>query len=64
MAKPQDHARAERRRGPSATGLNWRTAALLGLLTSTFSTVVSQLLGGRVGRDPAVDWMVVASCIS
>jgi uncharacterized protein (DUF305 family) len=41
--------------------LNWRAAAQLGLITSTFSTIVSQLLAGRLGRDAAVDWMVVAS---
>jgi uncharacterized protein (DUF305 family) len=43
------------------TRLNWRAAALLGLITSTYSTLVSQLLAARFGRDAAVDWMVVAS---
>lgn len=43
------------------TRLNWRAAALLGLITSTYSTIVSQLLAGRFGRDALVDWMVVAS---
>jgi hypothetical protein len=41
--------------------LNWRTAALLGLISSTFSTLVSQFLAGRIGRDAVVDWMVVAT---
>lgn len=50
---------AERRQ--SGDRLNWRAAALLGLASSTFSTLASQLLAARVGRDAAVDWMVVAS---
>jgi uncharacterized protein (DUF305 family) len=41
--------------------LNWRAAALLGLISSTFSTLVSQFLAGRIGRDAVVDWMVVAT---
>jgi uncharacterized protein (DUF305 family) len=41
--------------------LNWRTAALLGLITSTFSTLVAQLLAARIGRDAVVDWMIVAA---
>jgi uncharacterized protein (DUF305 family) len=41
--------------------LNWAAAALLGLVTSTFSTIVSQLLAARIGRDAAVDWMIVAA---
>jgi hypothetical protein len=45
----------------SAAQVNWRTAALLGLITSTFSTLVSQFMAGRIGRDAAADWMVVAS---
>jgi uncharacterized protein (DUF305 family) len=39
----------------------WRAAALLGLLSSTFSTLVSHLSGPRIGRDSVVDWMVVAT---
>ncbi len=39
----------------------WRAAAVLGLLTSSFSTLVAQLLAARIGRDAAVDWMVVAA---
>jgi uncharacterized protein (DUF305 family) len=38
-----------------------RAAVLLGLISSTFSTLVSQLAAGRIGRDPAVDWMSVAA---
>ncbi|MBM1171465.1 DUF305 domain-containing protein [Microvirga arabica] len=45
----------------SKTGLNWRAAALLGLISSTFSTLVSQFLAARIGRDAVVDWMVVAT---
>ncbi|HEY0421526.1 MAG TPA: hypothetical protein VGC80_18560, partial [Acetobacteraceae bacterium] len=51
---PSGHSRAEAR-------LNWRTAALLGLLTSTFSTLVAQFLAARIGRDAVVDWMIVAA---
>ena len=40
---------------------NWTAAALLGLTSSTFSTLVSQLAAARVGRDAAVDWMTVAA---
>ena len=40
---------------------HWRAAALLGVISSTFSTMVSQLTAARIGRDAAVDWMVVAS---
>nr|WP_245502407.1 DUF305 domain-containing protein [Bradyrhizobium betae] len=36
-------------------------AATLGLISSTFSTVVSQLFAARIGRDAAVDWMTVAA---
>ena len=43
------------------TSGNWRAAALLGLISSTFSTIVSQLTAARIGRDAAVDWMVVAA---
>ncbi len=52
--------------GPSGSSaaearLNWRSAALLGVITSTFSTLVSQLLAARLGRDAVVDWMIVAA---
>jgi len=39
----------------------WRAAAYLGLISSTFSTVVSQLSAARIGRDALVDWMSVAA---
>ncbi len=45
----------------SQTGLNWRTAALLGLISSTFSTFVSQFMAARLGRDAVIEWMVVAA---
>src|ERR1700712_4992039 len=45
----------------SPAGLNWRAAALLGLVSSTFSTIVSQLTATRIGRDAVVDWMSVAT---
>jgi hypothetical protein len=35
--------------------------AYLGLISSTFSTVVSQLSAARIGRDALVDWMSVAA---
>ena len=39
----------------------WIAAIELGLISSTFSTIVSQLFAGRIGRDAAVDWMTVAA---
>ena len=39
----------------------WRAAVYLGLISSTFSTLVSQLSAARIGRDAAVDWMSVAA---
>jgi hypothetical protein len=49
---PHDYRGAARR---------WRAAAYLGLISSTFSTVVSQLSAARIGRDAIVDWMSVAA---
>jgi uncharacterized protein (DUF305 family) len=46
---------------PAEVRLNWRTAALLGLITSSFSTLVAQFLAARIGRDAVVDWMIVAA---
>jgi uncharacterized protein (DUF305 family) len=40
---------------------HWIAAAQLGLVSSTFSTIVSQLFAARIGRDAAVDWMTVAT---
>ncbi|MBB4369681.1 uncharacterized protein (DUF305 family) [Bradyrhizobium sp. cir1] len=39
----------------------WIAAIELGLISSTFSTIVSQLFAARIGRDAAVDWMTVAT---
>lgn len=39
----------------------WIAAAELGLISSTFSTLVSQLFAARIGRDATVDWMTVAA---
>nr|WP_247973964.1 DUF305 domain-containing protein [Bradyrhizobium sp. 195] len=46
---------------PSHRCRRWLSAAALGLISSTFSTVVSQLFAARIGRDAAVDWMTVAA---
>lgn len=46
---------------PSRRRSRWLAAALLGLISSTFSTIVSQLFAARIGRDAAVDWMTVAA---
>lgn len=46
--------------GPGAAR-RWTAAAYLGLISSTFSTVVSQLSAARIGRDALVDWMSVAA---
>ena len=43
--------------------LGWQAAALLGLLTSTFSTLAVTLGAARVGRDIAVDWMMVGTVL-
>src|SRR3954453_2529228 len=40
---------------------NWLAAAELGLISSSFSTIVSQLFSARLGRDAFVDWMTVAA---
>jgi uncharacterized protein (DUF305 family) len=40
---------------------NWIAAAKLGLISSTFSTLLSQFTAARIGRDAAVDWMTVAA---
>jgi uncharacterized protein (DUF305 family) len=45
----------------SGTARRWIAAAYLGLISSTFSTVVSQLSAARIGRDALVDWMSVAA---
>jgi uncharacterized protein (DUF305 family) len=40
---------------------NWRAAALVGFISSTYSTLISQLAAAQIGRDAAVDWMSVAA---
>lgn len=40
---------------------NWIAAAELGIISSSFSTIVSQLFAARLGRDALVDWMTVAA---
>lgn len=40
---------------------NWIAAVQLGLISSSFSTIVSQLFAARIGRDAWVDWMTVAT---
>jgi uncharacterized protein (DUF305 family) len=40
---------------------NWRAAILLGLISSSYSTLISQFAAARIGRDAAVDWMSVAT---
>ena len=47
--------------GASRRQSRWVAAAELGLISSTFSTIVSQLFAARIGRDAAVDWMTVAA---
>ena len=47
--------------GASQRGSRWIAAAELGLISSTFSTIVSQLFAARIGRDAGVDWMTVAA---
>jgi uncharacterized protein (DUF305 family) len=47
--------------GASRRRSRWVAAAELGLISSTFSTIVSQLFAARIGRDAAVDWMTVAA---
>ncbi|MET4631497.1 uncharacterized protein (DUF305 family) [Bradyrhizobium sp. I1.8.5] len=47
--------------GPSRRRSRWIAAVELGLISSSFSTVVSQLFAARIGRDAAVDWMTVAA---
>jgi uncharacterized protein (DUF305 family) len=50
-----------RTRTARRTKSHWLAAAELGLISSTFSTIVSQLFAARIGRDASVDWMTVAA---
>ncbi|MGY3035400.1 uncharacterized protein (DUF305 family) [Bradyrhizobium sp. USDA 4354] len=54
-------ARGARRTTGERRRSRWIAAAELGLISSTFSTIVSQLFAARIGRDAAVDWMTVAA---
>ncbi|MCP3398928.1 MULTISPECIES: DUF305 domain-containing protein [unclassified Bradyrhizobium] len=40
---------------------HWLAAAQLGFVSSTFSTLISQLAAVQLGRDATVDWMTVAA---
>jgi len=39
----------------------WLAAAQLGIVSSSFSTLISQVTAAQLGRDPLVDWMTVAA---
>lgn len=39
----------------------WLAAAQIGLVSSTFSTLLSQVTASQLGRDALVDWMTVAA---
>ncbi|MCB4821551.1 hypothetical protein [Roseicella aerolata] len=39
----------------------WRAALLMGVIVSTYSTLLSQFTAARIGRDALADWMVVAA---
>lgn len=48
---------------PTTSPSRWAAALWLGLVTSSFSTAVASLGAERLGRSPAVDWMVVSSLV-
>jgi len=48
---------------PAPWRLRWKAATWLGGATTLYGLVVLWLAAGRLGRDPAVDWMVVASVL-
>jgi hypothetical protein len=43
------------------TKSRWLAAAQVGLVSSTFSTLLSQVTASQLGRDALVDWMTVAA---
>lgn len=45
----------------SSARARWLAAALLGVFSSSYSTLVSHLAAERLGRDAGVDWMSVAA---
>src|ERR1700712_3604673 len=59
--RPRPSAEDTTERDRLGTAQRWRAAFYLGLFSSTFSTVASQLTAARFGRDAAVDWMSVAA---
>lgn len=50
-----------RDRPPRRLRRPWRSALALGAASSSFSTLAVTLGARRIGRDPAVDWMEVAT---
>ena len=50
-------------RSPATVRQDFRSAAWLGLVTSTFSPIVVSLAAGRIGRDADVEWTIVASLL-
>ncbi|MHC2252798.1 uncharacterized protein (DUF305 family) [Bradyrhizobium embrapense] len=54
-------AEADRTAATTDHKSRWLAAAELGAISSSFSTIVSQLAAARIGRDAAVDWMTVAA---
>jgi uncharacterized protein (DUF305 family) len=54
-------AEADRTTATAGHKSRWLAAAELGLISSSYSTVVSQLAAARIGRDAAADWMTVAA---
>lgn len=59
--RPRPPAEDTTERDRLGVAQRWRAAFYLGLFSSTFSTVASQLTAARFGRDAAVDWMSVAA---
>jgi uncharacterized protein (DUF305 family) len=57
MQAPSVAIPAQRASGRS----HWLAAAMLGFLSSSYSTAISQLTAPRLGRDAAFDWMSVAA---
>ncbi|MCA6125211.1 DUF305 domain-containing protein [Bradyrhizobium sp. WSM 1704] len=54
-------AEADRTMVTASCKSRWLAAVQLGLISSSFSTIVSQLAAARIGRDAGVDWMTVAA---
>lgn len=43
--------------------VDWKAGLLLGLVTSTFSSVIVSLGSRRIGRDAPADWMELGSIL-